>query len=502
MLFNSYQLILVFLPVVLAGYVLLSRWGPRRAGMVWLVVASFVFYGVWRPGGNWHPLFILLLGFSIIFNYALGAILSAQPAPLRRRTILAIGVAVNLGFLGYFKYANFFVNTLNALTHARIQLDSIILPLGISFFTFQQIAYLVDTYRGLTKEYNFIDYTLFVSFYPQLIAGPIVHHQEMLPQFSSPRAGIFSSRNLSIGLTIFTIGLFKKVVIADQMAEFASGLFAVAARGDTPTFLEGWLAALAYAFQIYFDFSGYSDMAIGIGRLFGIRLPLNFHSPYKAVNIVDFWRRWHMTLSRFLRDYLYIPLGGNRKGKTRRYINLMLTMLLGGLWHGAGWNFMIWGGLHGIFLVINHGFSALRPAAERPTFLGTVLGRTVTFMAVVWAWVFFRAETFAQARALSTAMMGLNGFEMSAEINAMRASRWIVVLLLACWLMPNTQQLMARYRPALQYHLKRAMLEGWDRRYLKLFWRPQLGWAIAIGLLATYTLVYVARISEFIYWQF
>ena len=205
MLFNSYQLILVFLPVVLAGYVLLSRWGPRRAGMAWLVVASFVFYGVWRPGGQWHPLFILLLGFSILFNYTLGALLAAQSAPLRRRSLLTVGVTINLAQLGYFKYANFFVDSLNALAQSRIHLDTIILPLGISFFTFQQIAYLVDTYRGLTKEYNFIDYALFVSFYPQLIAGPIVHHQEMLPQFSSPRAGIFSGRNLSIGLTTVSL---------------------------------------------------------------------------------------------------------------------------------------------------------------------------------------------------------------------------------------------------------------------------------------------------------
>jgi len=350
MLFNSYQFIFLFLPVTLLVFFLIGNKGHHRIALSWLVGASLFFYA-W-----WNPAYLGLLLFSLLFNYACGVALSnkSEQAQNSNRLLLFAGVAINLLLLGYYKYANFFIDNINAFSESNWHLNTIILPLAISFFTFQQVAYLVDAYRGETKEYNFLHYALFVTFFPQLIAGPIVHHKEMLPQFAKEETYRLNKQHLAIGLTIFIIGLFKKVVIADTFAGYATPIFLGAESGETLTFFQAWEGAIAYTLQLYFDFSGYSDMAIGLARMFGIKLPLNFNAPYQACNIIDFWRRWHITLSRFLRDYLYFSLGGNRKGEFRRYINLFLTMLLGGLWHGAGWTYIAWGGLHGSYLVINH----------------------------------------------------------------------------------------------------------------------------------------------------
>ena len=331
------------------------------------------------------------------------------------------GVALNLALLCYFKYTNFIFDSLNTLTGAPLPFFNIVLPLGISFFTFQQIAYLVDVMRGARVERDIVSYTLFVSFFPHLIAGPLVHHAEMIPQFKRGRTGrsaVLAAR----GLAIFAAGLFKKVVIADNLAQFVSPVFAHLDAGGGVTTPWAWLATLAYTLQIYFDFSGYSDMAVGLALLFGIRLPVNFRSPYKAASIIEFWRRWHITLSRFLRDYLYIPLGGNRLGEQRRYLNLMLTMLLGGLWHGAGWNFLIWGGLHGLYLCVNHLWQAWRGAGTKvaPDRQRRIrrkdsqerLSWAITFFAVVIAWVFFRARTAAGAWQM---LGGLFGFEAGSS---------------------------------------------------------------------------------------
>jgi D-alanyl-lipoteichoic acid acyltransferase DltB (MBOAT superfamily) len=306
------------------------------------------------------------------------------------------------------------------VTGSGIGAETILLPLAISFFTFQQIAYLVDAYEGLTREYNFLHYCLFVTFFPQLIAGPIVHHREMLPQFASDTIYRFNQSTFTAGLTTFCLGLFKKVIIADGAATYATPVFDAAEAGEILTFFEAWTGAFGYTIQLYFDFSGYSDMAIGLGMMFGIRLPLNFFSPYKAVNIIDFWRRWHMTLSRFLRDYLYIPLGGSRRGKVRRYVNLMVTMLLGGLWHGAGWTFVAWGALHGFYLVVNHAWHAVRRSLghnlEKTTLAGRTLSRIVTLTAVIFAWVLFRAESFGGAMSIISGMVGLNGFALPSQV--------------------------------------------------------------------------------------
>src|SRR5471032_751740 len=372
MLFSSYTFLFQFLPATVLAFAAARRHSPR-AGIMVLAGASLFFYGAWRP------IYLLLLTASIAVNFSLGL---RMEDPLRRRATGCFGVALNLAVLCYFKYTNFIFDSLNAFTGAPLPFVNIVLPLGISFFTFQQIAYLVDVMRGAKVERDIVSYTLFVSFFPHLIAGPLVHHAEMIPQFKRGRSGR-SSVLAARGLAIFTAGLFKKVVIADNLAQFVSPVFAHLDAGGGVTTPWAWLATLAYSLQIYFDFSGYSDMAIGLALLFGIRLPVNFSSPYQAVSIIEFWRSWHITLSRFLRDSLYIPLGGNRLGEQRRYLNLLVTMLLGGLWHGAGWNFLIWGGLHGLYLCINHLWRAWRGEDGQASMLAKGLSWAITFFAVV-----------------------------------------------------------------------------------------------------------------------
>src|SRR6202045_3399125 len=407
MLFSSYTFLFQFLPTTVLAFAAARRHSPR-AGIMVLAGASLFFYGAWRP------IYLLLLVASVAVNFTLGL---RMEDPLRRRSIGSLGVALNLAVLCYFKYTNFIFDSLNMLTGAPLPFVTIILPLGISFFTFQQIAYLVDVMRGAKVERDIVSYTLFVSFFPHLIAGPLVHHAEMIPQFKRGRTGR-SSVLAARGLAIFAAGLFKKVVIADNLAQLVSPVFAHLDAGGGVTTSWAWLATLAYTLQIYFDFSGYSDMAIGLALLFGIRLPVNFRSPYRASSIIEFWRRWHITLSRFLRDYLYIPLGGNRLGEQRRYLNLMLTMLLGGLWHGAGWNFFIWGGLHGLYLCANHVWQAWRGTAANSlvgkgyakglsTGFTTALSWAITFLAVVIAWVFFRARTAEGAWQMLGGLFGI-----------------------------------------------------------------------------------------------
>jgi len=407
MLFNSYSFIFLFLPLTLAGFFLVARFSHRTAAL-WLVLASIFFYG-W-----WDPRYVPLLLTSIIFNYSIGyAINRARPddkATPRAKLLLYLGVSGNLLLLGYYKYTDFFVSTSNALAGTDLPLLHIVLPLGISFFSFTQIAFLVDVYRGLAREYNPIHYTLFVTYFPHLIAGPVLHHKQMMPQFHRPETYRINIANVNVGLTIFTIGLFKKVILADQFALYANPVFNAAAAGASITTVEAWLGALAYSLQLYFDFSAYSDMAIGLSKLFNIDLPVNFNSPYKSRNIIEFWRRWHMTLSAFLRDYLYFPLGGNRHGAARRYFNLTATMVLGGLWHGANWTFVLWGALHGFYLVMNHGWQALSARLPWPRIPGgALIAGAVTFVAVVIAWVLFRAADVDTAVRILRPMAGQGG---------------------------------------------------------------------------------------------
>ena len=496
MLFNSYLFIFVFLPIVLLGFFAIGTRGHHRIAIAWLVGASLFFYG-W-----WNPAYLGLILGSILFNFATGVALGGREPGFPRRGLLAFGIAGNLGLLAYFKYANFFVDNISLVIGTDYHLEKIILPLAISFFTFQQIAYLVDAYKGETREYNFLHYCLFVTFFPQLIAGPIVHHKEMLPQFARDRIYRLNYGHIAIGITIFSLGLFKKVVLADGVAVYATPVFEAAEAGAALGILEAWQGALAYTFQLYFDFSGYSDMAIGLARMFGIKLPLNFNSPYKAGNIIEFWRCWHMTLSRFLRDYLYIPLGGNRKGKSRRYINLLLTMVLGGLWHGAGWNFVIWGALHGFYLVVNHAWHgvlrSLQGAAHRSTFLSRGMARLVTFLAVVIAWVFFRAESLPGAMHLLAAMVGANA-ELQSGVDG-DSVKMLVLLLLLAWYAPNTQQLMIRYQPA--FETCKGELKAW--KYSWLQWRPSLIYAVIAAVLFMVSLKTMMTVPEsvFLYFNF
>jgi D-alanyl-lipoteichoic acid acyltransferase DltB (MBOAT superfamily) len=516
MLFNSYEFIFLFLPITLLGFHLIGKLGYHRITIAWLIGASLFFYG-W-----WNPAYLGLILFSILFNYSIGVALSGTFSnKLSKKTILTIGVSVNLLVLGYYKYTNFFVDSLNTISSINLISHEIILPLAISFFTFQQIAYLVDTYRGEVKECNFLHYCLFVTFFPQLIAGPIVHHKEMMPQFAKNVVYKIRSKHLAVGLTIFTLGLFKKVVLADGIAIYSTPVFDAAEAGVMLTFFEAWGGVLAYTFQLYFDFSGYSDMAIGIARMFGIRLPLNFNSPYKATSIIDFWRRWHITLSRFLRDYLYIPLGGSKKGKVRRYTNLMITMTIGGLWHGAGWTFVLWGALHGFYLAINHGWRALFKSNKK-TKIGLFFAWLITFLAVVVSWVPFRAETIDGTKNILNGIMGVNGFvipdrflntlnklygfgdyllSIGVELGLTPLFKgnpekiWVIVLLVM--MMPNTQQFMGNYRPAFEtYKVKIVKKEG------LVSWRPTVLWSIIIMFMFIFSIHEMSNISEFLYFQF
>lgn len=489
---------------------MLSTLENKNYARSFLVLASLFFYGWWTPK------YIALLLLSMVINFFLSRKLLQQ----KDKALLSFGVIFNLALLGYYKYANFFVDNVNTILDMGWSLDTIILPLAISFFTFQQIAYLIDCHKGkATQNNSFLNYALFITFFPQLIAGPIVHHREMMPQFARSHPYQFRGERVIVGLTIIAIGLFKKVVIADNLDLYATPIFNSAKNGETITFAEAWIAAFTYSFQIYFDFSGYSDMALGLARLFGIRLPANFFSPYKSNNIIDFWRRWHMTLSRFLRDYLYIPLGGNRKGKMRRHINLIITMLLGGLWHGAAWTFVIWGALHGFYLAVNHFWNAVKKhfGWNKTSIIGTAFARVLTFFAVVLAWVFFRAETSDSAFHMVNAMFNIGDVQMSAlkvdlfESGGVMRNRFgaqmanlalpsIVLSCIAVWFLPNTIEIMRMKRPYFGSLPQKRVL----RKKYMLIWKPSLFWALYSGLLITVSLFKIVYepSQTFLYFQF
>ncbi|MEH6559633.1 MAG: MBOAT family protein [Oceanicoccus sp.] len=373
------------------------------AGKAWLVLSSLFFYGYWVSD------YLLLIIGSILVNYSLGTAINNHSATkngnfISKKILLVIGILFNLSLLGYFKYIDFMIDNINFLLNAELSNLNILLPLAISFFTFQQIAYLVDSYQTSTKEYNFLNYCLFVTFFPQLIAGPIVHHGDMMPQFARKENQFLKWKHILVGCTIFSIGLFKKVVIADTFAGWANEGYAI--QTDL-TFLQAWSASLSYTFQLYYDFSGYTDMAIGAALLFNIHLPINFNSPYKSQDIQDFWRRWHITLSSWLRDYIYIPLGGNRKGSLSTYLNLLATFIIGGLWHGAAWTFIIWGCLHGGALVINKMW-------QRTGYrLHSIVAWLVTFLFVHIAWIFFRSETLDEAFRVIKGLLDFDSIALS-----------------------------------------------------------------------------------------
>lgn len=472
MLFNSYEFIFIYLPIVLMGYFTLARVFNDRAAKYFLIVSSVAFYSYW----DIRNLPVLLV--SILVNFVIGQRLAVN----RNKKLLCSGMLFNLLLLGYYKYTNFMLDNIALLTGVPVSHADIILPLGVSFFTFTQTAYLVDAYRGETKAYSKSDYLLFVTIFPHLIAGPIIYHKDMIPQFSQKCRYHFNFNSFAKGSTWFVIGLFKKVVIADFLSNIANVVF-----GQTQglSVLEAWGGSLAYTLQLFYDFSGYSEMAIGIALMFNYDLPINFNAPYKACNIIDFWRRWHITLSTFLKNYLYIPMGGNRTGHHMR--NIFITMFLGGLWHGAGWTFIIWGGMHGIFICINHLWR--KTTIQLPKVLGWVL----TFNAVNVAWIFFRAETFQQAFNILKAMVDFKSF-------AYPYSRAVVKLVPSHLLSKdflftsNDVLWICLFFIASVAYLS---TEEWMERF-----RPKVHVAVLLAMTFVYTVSQLNKMSTFLYFQF
>jgi alginate O-acetyltransferase complex protein AlgI len=470
-LFNSYPFIMGFLPVSLLAFwaVSQSRW--RTATPFMIIAASLFFYAWW----NWH--YLLLFMFSIAFTYLWGRLLAVNTLypdgaqGLRRKTMLGVGIAVNLALLGYFKYRDFLVGSFDGALGLNWTLLHMELPLAISFFTFEQITYLMSCYREEPGTGDFVSYGMFITFFPHLIAGPIVRYAQIYPQFNRRSDFRLTSDNLSSGLMIFAIGLFKKVMLADTFRAYVGPVY----EGHfLPAFPDAWGATLAFALQVYFDFSGYSDMAIGLARMFGVTFPENFDSPYQATNLIDYWRRWHITLSFFLRDYVYIPLGGNRKGRVREHINLFLTMLIGGLWHGANWTFVVWGALQGAALSINHAWRSRRRT------LPQLAGWALTFGVTLFGYVFFRSATFTRAAQILAGMLGLNGFGYHTALRPVEAPKYQQLLegLLVVWFCPNRQTIMK-----------------WD-------WIGDYGYALAFTFMAALSILNLAHPPVFVYFQF
>lgn len=453
MLFNSYAFIFLFLPITLAGFFTFGRYNIRLAASG-LALASVIFYGYWSVTYLW--LLLISIGLNYQFAVAIANYVHLQKSKTALR-LFQLAVLLNLLVLGYYKYSQFFIQAIDDIGGMGWHFPRIVLPLGISFFTFTQIAFLADTLQGKVRRFDFLHYFLFITYFPHLIAGPILHHESVIPQFQKKETYVVNWGNVATGTLLFTVGLFKKVFWADSLAPFADSFFSAIEKGMVsgalPTVYEAWAGALAYTLQIYFDFSGYTDMALGIALMFNTRLPINFDSPYKSTSIIEFWRRWHISLSTFLRDYLYIPLGGKRGGSFQRYRNLLATMLIGGLWHGAGWTFVVWGALHGTLLVINHLWRALPMQTELtklPNGLKNTIFGAATFMAVVVAWVFFRSTNFDQAMVILLAMASIAenpiSFDLVAnghllvltQLDGKLLAELIVSGLAWVWLLPNS----------------------------------------------------------------
>jgi alginate O-acetyltransferase complex protein AlgI len=545
MLFNSFQFVFLFLPLALAGWWLLDRIGGQGPRIAWLTFVSVLFYGLW------NPISLLIITPSILLNFFLArsiqaALENGEAGAAKADRIVYAGVLVNLLFLGFFKYWNFFIRTANDVAGTSILTHELLMPLGISFITFQKVGFLLDVRSRIVKEFTLPDFLVFVFFFPQLIAGPIVHYREMVPQFH-PHERQRLDTDLALGFTLFSLGLFKKVILADGIAKYANGGFSSAANDGDFGLIEAWAAALAYTLQIYFDFSGYSDMAIGLARMFGVRLPLNFNSPLRASSIIEFWGRWHMTLTTFLTSYVYTPvvmrltrarmISGKsvitrKKVTPEAFIVLVayptiLTMFLSGLWHGAGFTFLLWGLLHGFYLVINHAWRQWRPNFDDVVYrrVMTPLGWFMTFNAVVVGMVFFRADSVSTAMKILKAMIGLQGVSMPEAVairlgdvgNALKSAGvsmtlssgtdfvlswvWIVALLSIALLLPNGIAMLRQYKPVLNEG-KALFLDTTLTRFLDkgVSMNRALAWLAAFGFFIGVSAM--NRVSEFLYWQF
>ena len=472
MLFNSIEFLFIFLPITFVVYFALNKAKLIQIATAWLVVASLAFYSYWKI--DYLPLILI----SMVFNYSIGSALSHDnKLKINKKAVMLFAVLFNVLLLGYYKYFDFLISNINALFHQNFNYMHIVLPLAISFFTFQQIAYIVDSYEGKTKEYDFLTYALFVTFFPQLIAGPIVHHKEMMPQFARLKNRFVNHKNISIGLFLLAVGLFKKVMIADYFSPFVKEIFDVI---PILTCFESWMGTLSYTFQLYFDFSGYCDMAMGIGYLFNIVLPQNFNSPYKSQNIQEFWRRWHMTLSRFLRDYIYIPLGGSRCSEWKIYRNLFLTFLIGGIWHGANWTFVVWGTMHGIAICLHRAWKKLNIK------LNAVFASVLIFLFANFTWVYFRATSIHRANEIVKSMFGLNGYapividklRFSFENGGIKLSLFLLIpAVIIVFCMQNSVEWAKKFKPNAVF------------------------FAVTLALLIV-SVLSINKVSEFLYFQF
>jgi D-alanyl-lipoteichoic acid acyltransferase DltB (MBOAT superfamily) len=540
--FNSYEFIFLFLPVTLAGYFLLGRFS-RGWALRWIALTSLAFYAWWRPVN------VIIILPSVLVNYTLGRLLLRLRERDKRMAqgVLVAGIIFNVVFLGYFKYTNFLAGVANDVAGTSFVLERIILPLGISFITFQKIAFLVDVHAGRIDAFTFEDYCLFVLFFPQLISGPIVHYRELMPQFQRVTAR-FDREDIAIGLTLFGFGLAKKVFLADSIAPFVTPLYDRAAAGDPLSLLPSWLGAVGFTLQVYFDFSGYTDMALGLARFFGVRLPPNFDSPLRATSIIDFWLRWHMTLTRFLTAYVYNPL---TLALTRRrvasgrpplsagrasvggfvallMVPTIITMLLSGFWHGAGYLFILWGLLHGMYLCVNHAWRMLAPRKWRETradgAMVKPIGFLLTFVGVVVGMVLFRSSTVAAALEMLRGMVGQNGMDLPTSIFARLGPlaalagrlgvtagpevgvpligllKWTLLLGFIALACPNTLQLLSHFEPALGVRPGKG--HGWHGWEERMAWRPTLAWALVASIIAALGVVRLGGRSEFLYWQF
>ncbi len=486
MLFNSYIFLLLFLPLVIVGYFLLNHFKLYRPAMIFLLCMSLWFYGYF----NTYYLFIMIT--SILVNYVAYKLIDKhRDRKIIKRTIATAAIIINIAALFYFKYYDFFIENINALFKTDFTLLHIVLPLGISFFTFQQLSFVIDSYKGEVPKYNIIDYACFVTFFPQLVAGPIVTHDELVPQFEDTSKKTFNWDNFSKGLFAFTLGLSKKVLIADMMGNAVNWGFVNISELDS---INALIVTLCYTFQIYFDFSGYSDMAIGMGKMMNIDLPLNFNSPYKALTINDFWNRWHMTLTRFFTKYIYIPLGGNRKGVFRTYVNIMIIYLISGIWHGANWTFIFWGICHGFFCVIS------RHNKARLEKLHPALSWIITFTFVNLMWIFFRAESMGDAISiLSTIAEGdITGGIHPELVSSFLSAEWNFLAIVFTVVKEYEHLILIGYIILLLIAVLGAKNVHERTQALK----PKVSSAILVAILLTLCIMSFSGVSTFLYFNF
>ena len=515
MLFFQYSFLGGFFPLCYAGYVYVLNNKPTKL-VTWLALSSVIFYSVWDYS-NLFPLF-----FSIITNYIFGKLIVNYESRAYKKSLLIVALIFNVGLLSYYKYFDFFIDAIGANGFMTVDSLKTSIPLGISFFTFTQIAFLVDSYQGKCSAYRFIDYVLFVTYFPHLIAGPIIHHKEMMPQFKSIS---FKWENIALGLGIFIIGMIKKVIIADYFIDGVRAIF------DQPnqsvSFVDAWFATLSYSVQIYFDFSGYSDMAIGLSKMLGIRLPINFNSPYKATSIIDFWKRWHITLSRFLKEYIYIPLGGNRKGEFRKYLNILLTMFVGGIWHGAGFTFILWGVMHGLLIVVNHIIVKLSFGYSfrfKSNNMWLEVKKIITFITVSLLWVPFRSNDLNQTFSIWKGCFGFNGltfpevwahklggiagclktigfsFNSQVPVFSFYSMGGLLAALLIALYAPNVFQIYGNCRNKIALIEAYAKIDKFKINYL--LWKPTKYYASCYSILAILAVWCRYDTSEFLYFQF